>query len=159
MHQAFTEDSFRNDPDDAKDGWELRYTEESMARLLQSTELRANTGSEGQHIIYAHNDPYKNRKVPFAADYADGDLNVQPQRQRSRHPRVRYCGRLCRDRGRGSPLLRRSFPDAQILAMKVFPDADGGATEASILNALEDTAVLGADVVNLSLGSDNGFAD
>ena len=37
--------------------------------------------------------------------------------------------------------------------MKVFPDADGGATEASILNALEDTAVLGADVVNLSLGS------
>ena len=42
--------------------------------------------------------------------------------------------------------------------MKVFPDADGGATEASILNALEDTAVLGADVVNLSLGSDNGFA-
>lgn len=66
VHQAFTENSFRNDPDDAKDGWELRYTEESMARLLQSTQLRANTGSEGQHIIYAHNDPYKNRKVPFA---------------------------------------------------------------------------------------------
>ena len=93
VHQAFTENSFRNDPDDAKDGWELRYTEESMARLLQSTQLRANTGSEGQHIIYAHNDPYKNRKVPFAADYADGDLNVQPSD--SNHPRVRYCGRLC----------------------------------------------------------------
>ena len=50
-------------------------------------------------------------------------------------------------------------PDAQILAMKVFPDEDGGATEAAIINALEDTAVLGADVVNLSLGSDNGFAN
>ncbi len=43
--------------------------------------------------------------------------------------------------------------------MKVFPDEDGGATEAAIINALEDTAVLGADVVNLSLGSDNGFAN
>lgn len=59
----------------------------------------------------------------------------------------------------GEVIFSGVAPDAQILAMKVFPDADGGATEASILNALEDTAVLGADVVNLSLGSDNGFAD
>ncbi len=158
VHQAFTEDSFRNDPDDAKDGWELRYTEESMARLLQSTQLRANTGSEGQHIIYAHNDPYKNRKVPFAADYADGDLNVQPSdSNHGTHVSGTVAGYA--ETEEGEVLFSGVAPDAQILAMKVFPDADGGATEASILNALEDTAVLGADVVNLSLGSDNGFAD
>ena len=158
VHQAFTENSFRNDPDDAKDGWELRYTEESMARLLQSTQLRANTGSEGQHIIYAHNDPYKNRKVPFAADYADGDLNVQPSdSNHGTHVSGTVAGYA--ETEEGEVIFSGVAPDAQILAMKVFPDADGGATEASILNALEDTAVLGADVVNLSLGSDNGFAD
>ena len=43
--------------------------------------------------------------------------------------------------------------------MKVFPDSDSGAPETAILNALEDAASLGADVVNLSLGSDNGFAE
>ena len=157
VHQAFTEDSFRNDPDDTKDGWELRYTSESIARLLQSTQLRANTGSQGQHITYAHNDPYKNRKVPFAADYADGDLNVQPSSSdHGTHVAGTVAGYA--ETEEGEVIFSGVAPDAQILAMKVFPDTDGGATEASILNALEDTAVLGADVVNLSLGSDNGFS-
>lgn len=49
-------------------------------------------------------------------------------------------------------------PDAQILAMKVFDDAATGAMEYTIISALEDAARLGADVINLSLGSDNGFA-
>ncbi len=156
-HQAFRENSFRNDPDDAKDGWELRYTNESMARLLQSTQLRANTGSQGQHITYAHNDPYKNRKVPFAADYADGDLNVQPtESNHGTHVAGTVAGYA--ETSEGEVLFSGVAPDAQILAMKVFPDVDGGATEVSILNALEDTATLGADVVNLSLGSDNGFS-
>ena len=43
-------------------------------------------------------------------------------------------------------------PDAQILAMKVFPDADGGAQEGVLINALEDSLRLGADMINLSLG-------
>ena len=77
-HQAFTENSFKNDPSDAKNGWTLRYDYDSMAHLLQSTQLRATTGLNGQHIVYTHNDPYKNLKVPFAMDYADGDANVLP---------------------------------------------------------------------------------
>lgn len=48
--------------------------------------------------------------------------------------------------------------DAQILAMKVFDDVATGAMEYCIISPLEDAARLGADVVNLSLGSDNGFA-
>lgn len=157
VHQAFTEHSFRNDPDDAENGWTLRYTSESMARLLQSTQLRVNTGSQGQHITYENNDPYKNRKVPFAADYADGDLNVQPtESNHGTHVTGTVAGYA--ETAEGEILFSGIAPDAQILAMKVFPDVDGGATETAILNALEDTAILGADVVNLSLGSDNGFA-
>ena len=44
--------------------------------------------------------------------------------------------------------------------MKVFPDStDAGANEGVILAALEDALLLGADVVNLSLGSDNCWAE
>ena len=68
------DDSFRSDLTDA----ELRYTNGSLARFLQTTQLVATTGMDGQKIEYGNNDLYKNRKVPYAADYADGDLNVFP---------------------------------------------------------------------------------
>ena len=45
------------------------------------------------------------------------------------------------------------------MMMKVFPDQDGGAQESVVINALEDALKLGADVINLSLGSDNGFSE
>ena len=157
-HQAFTENSFKNDPSDAKNGWTLRYDYDSMAHLLQSTQLRATTGLNGQHIVYTHNDPYKNLKVPFAMDYADGDANVLPTTSNhGTHVAGTVAGYA--ETEEGQVIFSGVAPDAQILAMKVFPDEDGGATEAAIINALEDTAVLGADVVNLSLGSDNGFAN
>ncbi|MFR8335065.1 MAG: hypothetical protein ACLU9S_24065 [Oscillospiraceae bacterium] len=59
-------------PTDAKNGWTARYDYDSMARLPAITQLRATTGSDGRHIIYDHNDPYKNLKVPFAAGLCRG---------------------------------------------------------------------------------------
>ena len=48
-------------------------------------------------------------------------------------------------------------PDAQILAMKVF-GKKGGAYDSDYMAAIEDAIVLGADSVNLSLGSSSaGF--
>ncbi|MGJ9436679.1 S8 family serine peptidase [Actinotignum sp. GS-2025b] len=51
-------------------------------------------------------------------------------------------------------------PNAQLLAMKVFsndPARSRGAADGDIIAAIEDSVKLGADVINLSLGSDNGF--
>lgn len=47
-----------------------------MERFLERTQLFAITGASGQLIVYDDNALYKNLKVPFAADYADGDVNV-----------------------------------------------------------------------------------
>ena len=49
-------------------------------------------------------------------------------------------------------------PDAQIFAMQVY-DANSnlGGLSDDIICAIEDAVKLGADVINLSLGSDNGF--
>ncbi len=43
-------------------------------------------------------------------------------------------------------------PDAQLLVMKVF-GKNGGAFDSDIMVAIEDAMILGADAVNLSLGS------
>ena len=155
VHEAFTENSFRSELTDA----DLRYTGGSLARFLQTTQLIATTGSEGQKITYGNNDLYKNRKVPFAADYADGDLNVYPsESDHGTHVAGTIAGYA--ETAEGEVIFSGVAPDAQLIIMKVFPDsADSGAEEGVILAALEDALLLGADVVNLSLGSDNGWAE
>ncbi|MDN5688309.1 MAG: S8 family serine peptidase, partial [Brachybacterium sp.] len=47
-------------------------------------------------------------------------------------------------------------PNAQLLAMKVFSNSGGGASDSDIVAAIEDSVKLDADVINLSLGSPNG---
>ena len=155
VHPAFTDESFRSDLTDA----DLRYTYGSLARFLQTTQLIATTGIDGQKITYGNNDLYKNRKVPYAADYADGDLNVYPaDSDHGTHVSGTIAGYA--ETEEGQVLFSGVAPDAQILSMKVFPDStDAGANEGVILAALEDALLLGADVVNLSLGSDNGWAE
>ena len=150
VHEAFTENSFMNDPS----GWDLRYTEESMRLFLENAPLWATNRST---ITYDGNALYKNLKVPYAYDYADVDLNVVPMdSDHGTHVSGTIAGYA--ETEEGEVLFSGVAPDAQILSMKVFPDADGGAQESSIYCALEDAATLGADVMNLSLGSDNGFA-
>ena len=153
VHEAFTEDSFRT----ADGKLNVRYTESAMKDLLEKTQLNANTGSEGQLLVYADNALYKNRKVPFAFDYSAWDVNVRPEDgDHGTHVAGTIAGYAATEEGEVT--FSGIAPDAQILAMKVFDDYGSSGSETAILCALEDAAVLGADVVNLSLGSDNGFA-
>ena len=48
--------------------------------------------------------------------------------------------------------MHGAAPDAQVLVMKVFGD-EGGAYDSDYTAAIEDAIVLGADTINLSLGS------
>ena len=158
VHEAFDDDSFKSgDPDDAENGWELRYTDESLAEFLENTQLASTTGADGDKIVWDGNALYKNRKVPYACDYGDGDLHVYPVSDHGTHVAGTVAGYA--ETTEGEVRFSGVAPDAQILAMKVFSDQSEGAMESSIINALEDSLKLGADVINLSLGSDNGFAE
>ena len=158
VHQAFTDNSFKNDPNDAEDGWNLRYTSESLAAFLEEHQLNSTTGADGGMIVWDYNGLYKNAKVPYACDYADGDINVLPtSSDHGTHVSGTVAGYAETDEG--EVIFSGIAPDAQIMMMKVFPDEDSGAQQSVTLNALEDALKLGADVINLSLGSDNGFAD
>lgn len=153
-HEAFSDDSFMSDLSDS----DLRYTDESLRLFLTTTQLNSTTASDGSMLVWEHNALYKNRKVPYACDYADGDLNVQPaDSNHGTHVAGTIAGYA--ETEEGEIKFSGIAPDAQILAMKVFPDdSASGAQEYAIYNALEDAMRLGADVVNLSLGSDNGYA-
>ena len=154
VHEAFTDESFLTDSAEL----DLRYTNESLEVFLQNTQLHSTTGSEGNKIVWDNNALYKTLKVPYACDYGDGDINVQPaDSDHGTHVSGTIAGYAESDDG--EVIFSGIAPDAQILFMKIFSDSSNGAAESSIFCALEDAAALGADVVNLSIGSDNGFAE
>ena len=160
VHEAFRDDSFYSQLSDS----DLRYTKESLPAFLNGRQLNANRLSSASNEAM-----YKTRKVPFAFDYA-GDVDPYTGEIISVDVNVRNSGS---NHGthvsgtvagfvqsqEGEVLFSGVAPDAQLMMMKVFADGGNfGATESAILNALEDAMTLGADAVNLSLGSDNGFA-
>lgn len=159
VHEAFTDNSFKSgNPTDGDNDWDLRYSSDSLKAFLAGNQLNSTTGSTGNQITYDKNALYKNLKVPYAADYADGDLNVWPaDSDHGTHVTGTIAGFASTEEGEVK--FSGVAPDAQVLSMKVFPNAGGGANESVIINALEDSLKLGADIVNLSLGSDNGYAD
>ena len=77
-HEAFRDNSFKNDPGSEENGWTLRYDYAGMESFLEGTQLNSTTGPDGDKIVWDYNALYKNQKVPYACDYADGDVNVQP---------------------------------------------------------------------------------
>ena len=99
---------------------------------------------------------YHSAKVPFAFDYADNDLDVNPGSAGDRGTHV--AGIAAGNAGVVDDVVGIA-PQAQILAMKVFSSSgSNGATWDDILAAADDAVTLGADVINMSLGSTCGFS-
>ena len=116
--------------------------------------------SKGQ-TLSAH-DLYFNAKTPYGFNYVDGDLDIthdnDGEGEHGSHVAgIAAANRYIEKNGLFVDALREVFvagtaPDAQLLIMKVF-GKDGGAYDSDIMASIEDAMVLGADSVNLSLGS------
>ena len=103
---------------------------------------------------------YVSPRVPFAYDYADGDGDVSLAQSDSHGTHVAALALGWAQDEDGNVRFQGAAPAAQLLAMKVFPDAPGASTDdAVITRAIEDAAALGADVINLSLGTPAGFVE
>ena len=87
---------------------------------------------------------YVSRKIPFAYDYADTDTDVFSEETHGTHVAAIAAG---------SGELYGAAPGAQLLLMKVFSDDTNTCNEQTLLMAIEDAVKLGADVINLSLGT------
>lgn len=90
---------------------------------------------------------YCSDKIPFAYDYAQKDTDVAADDYHGTHVSGSAVG--------NSDAHKGVAPDAQLVFMKVFDGSS--ASDADIIAALEDCAVLGVDVINLSLGQGGGF--
>lgn len=101
---------------------------------------------------------YLSTKIPFAYDYSQKNQSVQTADNHGTHVAALAAGYS--KFPDGSSKFRGVAPAAQILCMKVFPNnPSSGANDADILKAMEDAFLLGADVVNLSLGMEVDFMD
>ena len=113
---------------------------------------------------------YYSTKIAFGFDYADRSLDVTHDNDTSSEHGSHVEGIAAANayipNGDGTFTeamtavnVRGVAPDAQIISMKVFGQS-GGASDSDYLAALEDAILLGADSVNLSLGSGNpGFTN
>ena len=100
-------------------------------------------------------DVYYNTKVAYGFNYVDNNLNITHDYDDRGDHGTHVAGIAAANKVEGSGVVGVA-PDAQLYVMKVF-GANGGAYTQDILAALEDALMLGADVVNMSLGSPAGF--
>ena len=104
-----------------------------------------------------------NEKVPAGFNYADENYDVKDVSsiQHGMHVAGIAAAHGCDSDGKCEMgRIDGAAPNAQLLAMKVFSNKPnpGPARDADIVAAIEDSVKLGADVINLSLGSSNGFS-
>lgn len=116
-----------------------KWTEASITSTLNSTLV---------------NDKWYSDKVPSGYDWADMDNEVIPAG--SQHG-MHVTGTVGANGNEQSGGIKGVAPGVQILAEKVFSDTDGSAYEDDIIAGIYHAVELGADVINLSLGSDSGF--
>lgn len=106
---------------------------------------------------------YFTDKVPFGYNYADGNNDVIDSTGNEHGMHVAGIVAANGDDEGLSTLdaVKGVAPEAQLLAMKVFTNDpnEGSAYDDDIIAAIEDSVKLGADVINMSLGSDCGFTD
>lgn len=101
---------------------------------------------------------YFTEKVPYGYNFADNNYNVIDTTN-SMHG-MHVAGIVAANSADNSG-LKGVAPEAQLLAMKVFSNdpKKRGAESDAIAAAIEDSIRHGADVINMSLGTDAGFLD
>lgn len=98
---------------------------------------------------------YISEKIPFAYDYADCDNDVSDSQGHGTHCAGIALGYA--EDSDGSTTFWGAAPAAQLLAMKIFRDGSGSTSSDIYFYAMEDAYRLGADVISMSIGAQNGF--
>ncbi len=163
-HQSFNNDAFLHAiEEDMAEGKQVNLLGESeIAKVL--TKLNAYK----KNSSITAKDLHFNDKIGYGFNYVDNNLNIDHLHDTQEEHGSHVAGIAAANRylKQGSEYVSAmdavkvvgNAPDAQVLIMKVF-GAAGGAYDSDYMVAIEDAVMLGADSVNLSLGSGNpGFS-
>lgn len=141
----------------------LKYTKDDMAAMLASNELQAEKLMAEAGNTLSTDSVYYNDKVIFKFDYSGVDTDVghggySDSTDHGTHVSgIAVAAPQEVANGLDGTYCRGMAPEAQLAAMKVFSDHNSGASWDTIIAAVEDSVYIGADVINLSLGSPSGF--
>ena len=130
----------------------LRISDPTKGKFKNQTELEAAKKAAG--IDYGK---WYNDKVVFAYDYMDGDDNIKEKDHDSHGMHVTgiATGNPDKKAGDGNYVYGVA-PEAQVMFMRVFSDRSGSTSDVVYVKAIDDAVALGADVINMSLGSVTG---
>ena len=153
-HKSFDADAFDYAISKAEGEVDL-LTAEEVADLYASLNIA--------QAVPADDAVYVSSKIPFAVNYVDEDLDVthdnDTQGEHGSHVAgIATANRFIKEadgtysNAIESVQTQGAAPDAQLIVMKVFGKG-GGAYDSDYMVAIEDAVMLGADAVNLSLGS------
>lgn len=133
--------------------------------LLDAEEIagvlpQLNTTKRGE---FTADELYINTKVPFGFNYVDSSLDITHDNDSQSSHGSHVAGIAAANayvpnedgtfsKALDTVLLQGVAPDAQILVMKIF-GKNGGAHESDYMAAMEDAVILGADTINLSIGT------
>ena len=129
---------------------DLKVTDESKAKLNKKDVGDLSYGK------------YFTSKIPYGYNYADDNENIiDDGNQHGMHVAGIVAANGSEEECSTLEAVRGVAPEAQLLAMKVFSNNTNiaGAYDDDIIKAIEDSVKLGADVINMSLGSDSGFTN
>lgn len=144
-HPSFADDPVLTDTNATKD---------SVANIiptLNATQLYKNTVLE----TLSSDDVWYSNKIPYGFNYVDENLIIDHDHDQAGEHGTHVAGIAAANKiGDGKAV--GVAPDAQLYIMKVF-GTNGGAYADDLLAAVEDSLLLDADVINMSLGSPAGF--
>ncbi|MFF2876378.1 S8 family serine peptidase [Gottfriedia sp. NPDC057991] len=116
-----------------------------------------NTSIQGKLAETAVNDVWYSDKVPTGYDWADNDTDVIPHGANGNPHGTHVSGTIGANGDESNDGVLGIAPGVQLLAEKVFSDNGGGAYEDDIIAGINHAVEMGADVINMSLGSDAGW--
>lgn len=128
-------------------------------RLSAGTKVKLSASDVDKFTSAAGYGRYFTRKVPYGHNYADNNDIIADNTQDEQHGM--HVAGIVGANGTGSnpaSSVKGVAPEAQLLAMKVFSNSSSLSTtdSTSIIGAIDDSSKLGADVLNMSLGSTAG---
>jgi lactocepin len=104
---------------------------------------------------------YRTSKVPYGYNYMDNNQEILDLGPDASMHGMHVAGTVGANGDTSKAGIKGVAPEAQILAMKVFGNDPAMASTFGdvIVKAIDDSVLLGADVINMSLGSTASFVD
>lgn len=98
-------------------------------------------------------------KVPYGWNYADNNADILDDNVDTGMHGMHVAGTVGANGEEENGGIKGVAPEAQLLALRVFGEEVATTTGDIYIKAIDDAIKLGADVLNMSLGSTAGFVD